>query len=476
MSLAPLALIAILAATPAPVPPGAIRFDRVDPHSAALFVARAFDVSVMIVGGSNAPLTIGLEAKTAEGALRELAQAAGLSLAIEEQRFLIAPAESIAALGKFKALQGGRPFTFRELHADAAWVLRLLAQEDKLTIVGSLAGQVSFSTRFVPAREVLSALVRLAGVDAKVRGRTVTLSGPGTLPVIAESEEYDCPIEGHLYRVDTTILKCVPSSGLEAAATAVFGGRAVVLMRQRGAGSARTATVGVGVVLGSPRVTITGVDTDGVDLDDGTRLPLGAPALRGCTDASLRSFSPLGGPATHQALPPETFEWVDRKAWSVESVRCEPSETDAQCDARARQVALAARAGRRILSSAVGNDTDGILARIEVDGRVLNYHLSRLEDVASALEDAKARGARVVLLSSDPPNDPSTRRSLVQLVTRHALVEQRTRERARVEWKPGADAGDALGATEQQAERAGLDVREAARLDGGTLRLVIGCP
>ena len=380
MSPVPIGLIAILAA--APVPPGAIRFDRVDPHRAALFVAEVFGVPLIVVGGSTEPITIGLEAKAAESALKELALAIGLSLTVEDKRFVMAPPATLAAFGKLERLRGGRPVSLSLERAEAAWALKILARADPLTLVGTLTGRVSITATKVPAREVLSALVRLAGQHAKVQGRTVTLSGPGTFPPTAVSTEDECPPVGHLSRLPP-VMNCVPSSSLETSATSVVGKQRAALLRRRG--STLCAHVGIGAAVGSPSVTVAAVDADGVSFDDGTRLPLGAPAIRNCNEATLRSFKTSTNPAPAEALPAETFEWVDPSAIVVASIPCERGE-------------------------------------------------------------------------SDP------------------FVEQRTRERARFEWSAGEHTVEATWVVRQQADEAGLYVRELSRQDGGTIRLVIGCP
>ncbi|MBI2895800.1 MAG: hypothetical protein HYY06_19745 [Deltaproteobacteria bacterium] len=265
-------------AATAPVPAGAIRLADVDPHRAALFVARVFQADVIVAGGTGEPVTLGIQGRTAGEALGELATAAGLSLREEGGRFWLGPAEVLdrqAAAG----LRGGRRVDMFFHRADAAAIVRLLADVERISVEGSLAGTVSLAVRDAPSREVLAALVRLAGSRARARGRTVTLTGPGALPATPGFVGEPCnrDTESVMRAVE---LACVPLAALEVCGTATALGRNVALVRRRDAepGSGLQAEVRIGSWVGEPATRVTEVDTGGLGLEGGARLVLASSA------------------------------------------------------------------------------------------------------------------------------------------------------------------------------------------------------
>ncbi len=306
------------------IPAGRIRFARVDPHRAALFLAQVLRFDVIAVGGTDEPITIGIQSATADGALRELAGASSLSLEAAGRGFWLGPPESVAGGGRSK-LRGGRRLDVSFHRADVAYVVQLLEDVDRISLDGSLTGTVSMSIREAPARELLGSLARLAGREARMRGRTVTLSGAGVLPPTPEGGSEPCRQRAER-SVHAVLLPCVPPAALEVCGTAVLADRGLALVRRRGAGpgSGLAAAVRRGDWVGEPEVRVASIDTDGLTLEDGTRLPLGGSAAPACTEATLQAFSPVssshsrgnfGTRSSASRTRPGPTATVERAAW-----------------------------------------------------------------------------------------------------------------------------------------------------------------
>lgn len=457
-----LSVLAIIAALA--VPEGAFRVDRVDAHRAAFFLAETYKVNVIVAGGTPEPLTLALTADKAEAAFQQLAKAAGLALAVEGRTFILAPAERVAALGKPRSAPGGRKVTIEFMRVDAARATEVIAEIDQAPLAAKLTGQVSLHLRNVPAQDVLGLLTRLAGAGA-------------AFPTGIEAADEGCVRN----EADSSAgeLSCVPTSTLEVAATSVVGkDRAMALLRRRGAvaGTRLIALVRPRSRVGEPMAIVESIDTDGVVLKDGTRLLLGGGDVRTCTVEKLRAFTPPGTGAKYETLAPETFEWVDPKAIVLETVRCQDQETDAQCEARARRETVPVHTNHRVVSTTAESDLDGVVARLQLnDGKVINWYGRDVRAAEELVSESKGQPGQLKLLGVEP--NRVRRRIIVKLQDEKGYSEQRTRERLAVEWRPDAGAVEALSAARDLAEGAGLYARPAPpQADGGTVRLVIGCP
>jgi len=167
-------LVAALCARADVAPPS----ESLDVHSAARKLAQKYKVSVVVCGGSSAPVKLTSEAKDAQSALTELAAASGLALKKKADFWVLVPASDLGKVeGPRRPLPPGTRVNFDLQRVEADTLLGVIAEVMKLKLDGHVGGKLTVVGQDFASLTLLGVVTRLAGHEASRHSGRLIVSG-----------------------------------------------------------------------------------------------------------------------------------------------------------------------------------------------------------------------------------------------------------------------------------------------------------
>lgn len=281
--------------TGAPPPSEGLRLRGVPAHEAALFAGELHQLNVLVIGGSDRPISADLPAD-AEAAMAGIASRAKLapSRCAGGRVTVLAPVEPRPAPTRL-GLAGERRVSLSFLRARADDVARLLCEVVRCRVPEHArpAGELSILARNVSAGDLLELLASLAGGAIRRGGEVAFVEGAALPPILARAPGGDalappvsdpprplpCP-ESHALTPTRVLLGCL--DGRDLALEAIGGpiDRRLALLRRSNPPS-RGWIVRVGDRVGTQQWRVARIDADAVvlerELEDRLTLPLPPP-------------------------------------------------------------------------------------------------------------------------------------------------------------------------------------------------------
>jgi hypothetical protein len=261
------------APAPAPTPVASSRIASLGVHEAAQFASRLYRVNVIVLGGTAATITLPLEGLDAATAMARIAKAAGLRVVRKDATFVLAPREIVAtATAGRRGLPVGTRLDLDFVGVDAMNVFRTLADALKLSVDGTVRGQLSIFVKGMGALDLVGILSRLSGREASRHAGRLLVSG--AFPDIAE---HTAPPVCEPDLDHTSYFQCVDEKQLEAVAWGRIGDRAQIALRPKAETTpARSLIVHIGDAVGKDLARVKEIDDRGALLSDGTLIALPA--------------------------------------------------------------------------------------------------------------------------------------------------------------------------------------------------------
>jgi hypothetical protein len=249
-----------------PLQDGAIL--SLDVHRAAWFLARAFWIQVVVVGGGPEPIHLSLKGLDAEHVLQALAAAAHLTLTRWGTIWVLTPDSVARALASPTDRDPSKDLLNLEgLRMEGDQLIDDLAHVLHLTRDGHLGGRATIVGKHFSVWQLLDLASRLSGKEATRRGRFLVVGG--AWPEIDRQSPPACPAPPRATRVE---LYCAEGSSLEMAAWAQDADGLFAAARARTKEGDSVAFVEKGTELGHPRASVRTIAADGITLSDQRKL------------------------------------------------------------------------------------------------------------------------------------------------------------------------------------------------------------
>lgn len=187
-----------------------------DVHRAATFIARIFQVNVLVVSPSTGPLHYNLHTRNAGTSFGELAEMNGLKLAIHPQGYVLAPLELIEVLTRNtnNFFEAGLPVDVSLHRTSVRRMLELIAVLEGRPITGTFDGEFSIRARNIDHRALLELLADLVSAPVEVSPDGISI-GPAehALPPVVGLPSTP-PVEPPLDRSEKVHLATTPVARL----------------------------------------------------------------------------------------------------------------------------------------------------------------------------------------------------------------------------------------------------------------------